>query len=140
MQGEGNMPANVALGIDVLAQGVIVHLAISNSSKDTLLYVEKGKALVTHPLRNKVFRITCQGTEIAYIGPMAKRSAPGPEDYFRLLPGTELKTSANITALYEFLPGSHEYTIEYWAFHGDPSDDSKLIELKSAAVIFRFSK
>jgi len=134
------MSGMVVVAVEAAADRVMVHLTISNRSKDSDLYLEKSKALSTPLLRTKLFRIKCKGEEIAYKGPMAKKGPPGPEDFLRLPPGAELKRSAEITSLYGFLAGSHEYTIEYRAFHGDPNDEAKLVELKSEPAAFVFCK
>lgn len=130
----------VDLKVEISANRVIAHLKFSNPSEGAPFYIEKSKAIATPVLRSKLFRIECQGEEIAYIGAMAKRTAPGPEDYLLLSPETELKRTVDITDIYSFLPGPHEYTIIYRAFHSDPNDSTKLTELKSNQVTFVFSR
>ena len=133
------MPASVTLSVDVSSHRVLVYLAFENHSADQDFYLEKSK-VPEAPLRSDLFRIESEGKPVAYLGPMAKRRAPGPEDFVKLAPREELKKGADITDLYGFLPGSHDYTIQYCAFHSDPHDPSRIVELKSEPVSFTFAK
>jgi hypothetical protein len=138
-RGKAKMPASVTLSVNVSSHRVFVYLVFANHSADQDFYLEKSK-LPEAPLRSDLFRIESEGKPVAYLGPMAKRRAPGPEDFVKLAPREELKKGADITDIYGFLPGSHDYTIQYCAFHSDPDDASRIVELKSERVSFTFAK
>ncbi len=128
------------LSVDLAGQHVIVSIVVTNPPGNGVLYLEKNKIVATPPLRMKLFRILCEGKEVAYTGVMAKRRPPTADDFFRVAPGSDVKGFADITDLYDFLPGEHRYSIEYRAFHGDPNDPSKLVEIVSEPATFELKR
>ena len=125
-----------ALTVQVADKKIIIYITIANPSGDHVLYLEKSKVVASPPNRTKLFRITCDGKEIPYIGPLAKRKPPTQHDFFTVAPGAEVKGSADITGLYAFLPGTHTYTIQYKTFQGDPGSGSSLNEIDSGPATF----
>lgn len=134
------MDPTAQLVVEVTGQHAVARLTIGDPSADQPLHIEKSKFPSAPPLRNKLFRIECDGKEIAYIGTMAKRRAPTREDFLLIPPGGEIHGSADITDLYAFLPGTHDYNIVYRAFHADPDDQTKLIEVTSNKASFQLTR
>jgi len=139
-QKESQMAPTVQLIVEVTGQHAVARLTIADPSPGQPFYVEKSKFPSAPPLRSKLFRIECEGKEIRYIGVMAKRPAPTREDFLRIAPGGEIHGAADITELYAFLPGTHDYTIVYRAFHADPDDDTKLTEVRSNQAPFQLTR
>ena len=134
------MDPTAQLAVEVSGQHAVVRLTITDPSPDQPFFVEKSKFPSAPPLRAKLFRIESEGKEVRYIGPMAKRPAPTREDFLRIPPGGEIHGAADITELYAFLPGTHEYTIVYRAFHADPDDDTKLTDVRSNTAAFQLTR
>lgn len=128
------------LTVELAGQHVIVHIAVVNPPSGAALYLEKSKIVATPPVRAKLFQITTDGNEVPYIGALAKRKAPTADDFFVVAPGSQIEGFADITDLYAFLPGEHRYSIRYRAFHGDPHDAAKLVEIVSEPATFEFSR
>lgn len=57
-------------------------------------------------LRNDLFRIVCDGREIAYEGPMVKRGRPAADDFRKLDPGASLQATIDLAEGYALPAGS----------------------------------
>jgi hypothetical protein len=134
------MNPNASIKVQVQKEKVIVYLTIQNPSPDSALSVEKSKVISSPDLRAKLFRVFSGDQEIPYVGPMVKLAAPGPNDFFDIKPDGELHGGADISHLYQFLSGSHEYTIQYKAFHLDKHDPEKLKKVESNVATFAYTR
>ncbi len=104
-------------------QPLMVEVVVSNptnAAKDFCVYHTPFEGM-----RNNIFSITADGRDIEYRGEMAKRAAPGPEDYLRLEPGASKKTSIDLAEGYELPAGVYQV-----AFRG-----SSISGLESSAPI-----
>jgi hypothetical protein len=129
---------DVKLTIKVEINSVIATLLFVNNSNDTV-YIDKTNGCLSGSIKNNVFRISCDGTELPYAGKYYKRHAPGPNDIVKLLPAQSISTSVILNEAYGFLPGRHTYTVTYDAFHQVPLANSPgLLELKSNKVTFDY--
>jgi len=60
-------------------------------------------------LFGNIFRVTRDGEEIPYQGPMAKRGDPGPEEYVELQPRGSVSAEVDLSAGYDLSrPGSYQ--------------------------------
>ncbi len=128
----------VNLRIDIVGNRVQATLDFINRSSGTA-FLEKINACVSRKIRNNVFEIRSQGTRIPYIGILAKRNPPGPEDFIGIAPGKEFVTAVFLDEAYDFLPGSHVYTARYSALHDYPDKDD-YFELQSDEVTFTLQR
>lgn len=63
-------------------------------------------------IRNEIFAIRDgNGDEVSYAGMMAKRAAPGPEDYITLAPNDAQSAEVDLTDGYDLAPG--DYTVTF---------------------------
>ena len=132
-----NVSQLAILEVQLAVSRIIVHITVANPSNVNPLFLEKKKIIAAPPVRTDLFRVMCEGTEVPYIGPLAKVKQLGPDDFFRVNPLGKITGYADIAPLYEFRAGDHLYTIEYHAFHSDPKDETKLLEITSAPIDFR---
>lgn len=109
----------VTQSVDVAPMSVVVTLHMVNRSDKPVLLERFGNDL--HPTRQE-FEITSNGTEIDYIGPMMKRRPYTKEDFFALEPGKEYTRKTRIDQAYDFLKGTHEYTMVYWYLQFDEAN------------------
>jgi hypothetical protein len=136
---DGNkMQAHVTVQVEAVKDELVARLTIENRSDAVPLYVEKRKALQSSNPRIKLFEITADGKDVPYIGVMEKRRPPEKGDFISIPPKGHVTGTANLIPLYRFLPGVHEYRINYRAFHGDPDNVQVLNELSSEAQVFRY--
>lgn len=129
---------SVRLEMHVSGSSVKAHLTFLNASSQDA-FLEKSKAIVDGSLENNVFRITSAEKKLPYIGIMAKRGEPSPEDFLRLPPGQQFGTTVDLTMAYEFLPGTHNYRIYYTALHAY-TDNKDFWALRSNEVLFTLHK
>lgn len=60
-------------------------------------------------LRNDIFQVTRDGTELEYAGPMMKRAPPGADDYVTVEPGASVEGRVNLALTYDFTkPGQYQ--------------------------------
>jgi hypothetical protein len=109
-------------------------LTYTNTSS-TDAYLDKINGCVNGSIKNHVFRISSEGKEIEYIGILAKRKDPGPDDFVKLPPKGVLMARVNLNEAYEFFSGAHEYKAHYFALHSFP-DRPGYSKLKSNEVVF----
>jgi hypothetical protein len=140
MSDGSNSQGSVSLEVEATHQSLFAHLRFFNPSHENNLYLEKRKVFDTPTPRTNVFRVQCDGQKIGYKGELAKRVPPGRADFLLLPPGKDFSKTVDISNLYEFLPGRHTYSIEYFAFHANPNEDEDLLELKSNTVTFDLSR
>ncbi len=128
----------VELRVDIIGNRVQATLDFTNRSSGTA-FLEKINALVSRKIGNDVFEIKSQGTRISYIGALAKRNPPGPNDFIGIAPGKKFTTAVFLDEAYEFLPGRHVYSARYSALHDYPDKDD-YFELQSAEVAFTLQR
>ncbi len=63
-------------------------------------------------LQADVFRVTRDGEEVGYEGPMIKRGLPSAADFVILRPGQTYRTSVDLSAFYD-MSRSGQYTVAY---------------------------
>ncbi|MEK8031955.1 M35 family metallo-endopeptidase [Ideonella sp. DXS29W] len=91
---------------------VAVDVAVTNTSGRAVKVLKW--QLPSERLQSPLFRIIKEdGTPAAYVGPLAKRVKPRPEDYVRIEAGATLKYRVELTGAYEL--GNGQHTVEYIA-------------------------
>ena len=131
-------PVTAHLAVTVSGSQVFADLTFHNTSAQPV-YLDKLMAGLAGPVQSKLFEVTKNGEPVDYIGPMAKRAAPGPGDYFRLNAEDSVRTRAVLTELYDIRPGDHVYRVRYSAFHGYP-DKPGIWDLESKETSFRLER
>lgn len=63
-------------------------------------------------IEEPLFEVRRDGVEVAYLGARYKRPAPGPADYYLLMPGAAYSARVDLSALYD-MSVSGNYTIGY---------------------------
>lgn len=101
-------PIEVTQSVNIASMSVVVTLHMINRSDKPVLLERFGNDL--YPARQE-FEIKSNGKDIDYVGPMIKRRPYTKEDFFVLEPGREYTRKARIGQAYDFLPGTHEYTM-----------------------------
>jgi hypothetical protein len=129
----------VSLGIEASERAVFATLIFSNESSTETAYIERFNGCLDGSVENDVFRITRNGKEVEYVGPLEKRRAPGAEDFAKLPPGERLTRKARLDEAYAFPPGAFEYKALYSALHPYP-DRPGFVELTSDEVVFTLKK
>lgn len=115
-----SQPAVTAhLNIVVSGRQVFAEITFHNPSADPV-HLDKLKAGLTEPVEGKLFEVTLDGAPVEYIGPMSKRAAPGPDDYYALAPQDSVRTRAVLSNLYAIRPSPHAYHVRYSTYHGYP--------------------
>ncbi|MSN25151.1 MAG: hypothetical protein GJV46_04700 [Geobacter sp.] len=128
----------VMLSVNVKNNSVIATLVFTNNSTNTIC-IDITNGCLTGNIKNNVFTINYDGTEIPYTGKLYKRRPPGAKDVVKLLPGKSISTSVILNKVYRFSPGCHTYTVSYAAFHQFQLPDFQgLLELKSNKVTFDY--
>ena len=128
----------VELQVHVVGNRVQAILNFVNRSNGTV-YLEKVNACASGTIENDVFEIKSQQKRVAYIGILAKRNPPGPDDFFGIAPGGQFTTTVSLDQAYEFLQGFHRYTARYSALHDYPDKDD-YFELQSEEVTFMLQR
>ena len=81
-------------------------------------------------VRNDIFIIRRDdGSEVDYGGMMAKRAAPGPDNYIRLQPGDERTAEVNIADDYDLPPGRYTIAFRGSGICGLPDSDAVALEI-----------
>ncbi len=130
------VPISVHLDIRVIKGRVITHLIFHNRSKEPQ-YLDPNRC-GARGIMNAHFRIFCCEEKVPYTGPlMLKSRPPRPEEYIRLEPDGHFEATLDITDVYGWLPGEHEYEAYYREYHSNPYKHV-LYLLKSNVVLFRY--
>lgn len=129
---------DVNLAVSVAGSRVMATLVFRNTS-DKVVFLDPLMACLDGRVRHKVFRIQSGRQTVPYLPPLAKRRAPDPKDFVRLLAGASLKAEARLDEAYGFFVGTHEYRAVYDAFHDQPESDD-LYEFVSNEVVFTVTK
>lgn len=138
---EGARDVKVTLAVQVASSTEVwTTLTFANHSNQDF-YVNKDKGcFVVNPEEKRnfvsngaVFQIAAAGRSIIW----RRFWEPTPKkDALVLKPGQVVQTKVNLLETYDFLPGTHEYTIVYSALHGEPNPT--LVRLTSNEVRFSF--
>ncbi|MCE9673860.1 protease [Myxococcus stipitatus] len=90
---------------------VTVTFDITNTSSQPL-YVLTWNTPLEGRILNDMFRVTRDGVELPYVGPMVKRAPPTPDSYVTLAPGATVTREVDISNAYgATTPGA--YGIEF---------------------------
>jgi peptidyl-Lys metalloendopeptidase len=65
-----------------------------------------------HEMTAELFLVTRDGEPVAYLGRVAKRPAPGPQDFLQLKPGQSVRGRTELTGHYDMISGG-EYRISF---------------------------
>lgn len=128
----------VDLSVDVLGKRPRASLTFVNGTAHNV-FLEKVNACVSGKIENDVFQITSNGVPLRYVGMLAKRNPPGPQDFVKIVPGQKLISVVFLDDAYEFLQGQHSYTARYSALHDYP-DKPDYFELSSEDFTFTLSR
>ena len=104
---------STTLNVDSRAGQVLVHVTIQNRGSTTV-YIPRALAGDAQPL-GKTFTLTAGpgATPVDYTGRMVKRGPIGPDDFIAVKPRATLRHTLDIGNSYAFLPGAHQYTLQY---------------------------
>lgn len=133
---------NVSTTLEPRVQGgrVVVTLTLRNPSDGQSLEVEPRQLFQEEGSLGSLLEVSCDGKPVAYRGPMIKRAETLPEHMLMLEPGKEMTSHADITALFNFLPGQHTYTIQYEAYVTGTKTKDTLVKLYSSPEKFSFAR
>lgn len=126
----------VQVNLEVQAQGrnVTAKLTFRNAGGQDA-FIERVNACDGGRIRNDLFEITRDDQRVPYIGRLAKRAAPGPEDFIKVAPGHSLSNTVQLDSVYQFPPGPGTYTVRYSALNPYPDRDG-FFELVSNEAVF----
>jgi peptidyl-Lys metalloendopeptidase len=101
---------------------VIAHVNFRNETKKP---IKIAKFLIGNGEKatNAFFQVVANAAKIQYVGEMAKRAEPKPEDFITLKPKQEVKGSFDISTSYRWLQNVTEYTIVYESFNHFSPDE-----------------
>ena len=91
-------------------QSIWITVDYTNTGEDTL-YIYKWCA-PAEQLLVPLFKITCNGQPVHYIGPLIKRPAPTIKDTFPLAPGKTITMKIQLSLAYDMSEDGH-YTVQY---------------------------
>jgi hypothetical protein len=139
--GEQTMNVHASLTVEAKHEKVLVTFRIENRGERR---VGLPRAIATdEELNGRLFDLREHpgGAEVAYVGKMVKRAAPGADDYFELPPHSAHTHTIDITRAYAFKPGLHTYEIRY---EGGALADVKQLEsmtgIQTQPVMFAHSE
>ena len=107
---------NTKIAVTTDNNKLMVTLEITNNTKDAV-YIEKHKVFSNGKIRNRLFHLISNGEKIKYSGRMIKRKPPKLEDYIKLESKESFSNFLELTSLYKFKKGEHNYEIIYKAKH-----------------------
>jgi hypothetical protein len=126
----------VAVDLRVNAVGTHVQATLEFLNRSPqMVFLEKINACASRKIENDVFQIKSEGSAVPYIGMLAKRNPPGPDDFIAIAPQQKFVTAVFLDQAYQFAAGSHVYTARYSALHDYPDKDD-YFELQSQEVTF----
>ena len=131
-------PVQVNLEVQVSGRNVAAKLTFRNAGSQDA-FIERVNACDGGRIRNDIFEITTDGQRVPYIGRLAKRAAPGPEDFIKVAPGQSLSNTVQLDSVYQFPPGPGTYKVRYSALNPFPDRDG-FFELISNEVDFTLSE
>ncbi|HZX80895.1 MAG TPA: M35 family metallo-endopeptidase [Lysobacter sp.] len=107
-------PLRVAIVASTLQSSFLgaVDVEVTNTSRRTVRI--PGWQLPSQYLQSDLFRISRDGVEVDYEGPMIKRGLPVATDFVVLRPGQTWRTSVDLSAFYD-MSRSGQYTVAYAA-------------------------
>ncbi|CAF3875662.1 unnamed protein product [Rotaria sp. Silwood1] len=91
-------------------QNVTVHVQYSNTGNKTI-YIHKW-CLPDNELNDPLFKITCNGAAVNYIGRLIKRRTPTIDDVTPLAPGKTILASVGLSSAYD-MSKTCNYSIQY---------------------------
>jgi hypothetical protein len=99
----------------------VARLAFTNLSQQRV-FLDRHQAAVGGVLENSIFEIVRKGGAVAlpYAGVIAKRPAPGIDDFVAVEPGATLNTTIPLREFYRLPPTREDYVGRYSAYHGFP--------------------
>ena len=93
------------------AEDVILQVSITNPNDHSIKILKWLTPL--DGVKEPLFTVLRDGTPVAYLGPIYKRTAPTEQDYLTLAAGESLTSEVNLSALYDFsISGNYEISYE----------------------------
>jgi peptidyl-Lys metalloendopeptidase len=89
---------------------VIINFTLMNLSNENLWVLTWYTPL--EGLKGKIFRVTCDGKDVPYEGPMLKRGQPNKDDYIQIYPGSSVSKKVDLSAVYQ-IPACNEAFVEF---------------------------
>lgn len=83
-------------------------------------------------IRNDIFVVTAAGAEVPYRGMMAKRAAPGPEDFLVMPPGSARQAQVDLREGYALPPGLVTVAYRGTAISGLPDSNTATVAVTAA--------
>lgn len=83
-----------------VAQGVVIHVTISNASDHPVRVLKWFTP--AEDVEEALFAVSVDGAPVSYLGPVYKRPAPKGEDYLSLKAGESLTRDVDLAAYYDF--------------------------------------
>ncbi len=100
-------------------------------------------------IKGRIFKVTRDGAEVLYEGPMVKRANPVRDDYVRIGPGESVSVVVDLSMVYD-LTKAGEYRVEFSGRVYDaaveektlprPMDKHQGVDVSGNAVTFRVSR
>jgi peptidyl-Lys metalloendopeptidase len=94
----------------VLGKPVLINFTLENLTNEYLWVLTWYTPL--EGLMGNIFRVTCDGLNIVYEGPMVKRANPEPIDYLRIDPHKSISSVVDLSTGYS-LPKSKECVVQF---------------------------
>jgi hypothetical protein len=117
----GEPPVEVHLRLEVDQGQLTAGLTFYNRSSIPV-FVERAKTLPGRSLEYNLFRIREGEQTIRFVGEMAKRPPPSPDDFVGIPPRGVMESRVRIDRWYRFLKESREYEICYQAVNSTCGD------------------
>lgn len=104
---------SATLTVESRAGQVLLHVTVHNRGSATV-YVPRALAADPQPL-GKTFTLSAEpgALPVDYTGRMVKRGPIGPADFVAVPANGTLRHTLDISGSYAFLPGRHDYTLQY---------------------------
>ncbi len=134
------MKPQIALQVDTKDDHVLVKVTLRNPADADTLLLEPWQLFRQGMLNPSLLEVKQDGQPVLFLGPMSKRRSTKEENLIALAPGGQLEAHQDISSLYRFAEGTHEYSIVYSAFAGVRADPTRLVTLESAAVRFTVTR
>jgi hypothetical protein len=123
---------------------IVINFALENLSSEDLWVLKWYTPL--EGLKGKIFRVSCDGKEIPYEGPMVKRGQPTKSDYILIHPGKSVSAPVDLSSVYK-LSSSQKYLVEFkgriydFAISDDSipksTEEHQMIKIPGNTVTFR---
>ena len=128
------------LSPEVNGSHILLHLNIKNSSSNEALLLEPWQLFKDKFFNNSVSQLTCEEQEVEFIGPMIKRTPTPNPQLVRVGPGQSVNGTVDISTLYSFPAGMHDYHVRYLAAVDTTGGSIPMLVIQSPVVSFTLER